>query len=113
MSISLSSVCCCDTVSKVINSSVTLHAGDIDLQSDDVIQWRFRETLIAEFNRNKEISTYNDVLDGIFRDKLKLTRFGDLTITDLRTEHTGDYNLKIISSRRTSNTQIEVTVEGE
>ncbi|XP_057182667.1 uncharacterized protein LOC130549475 isoform X1 [Triplophysa rosa] len=99
-------------VSKVENSSVTLDTGVTELQTDDVVQWRFgdEETLIAEIKRKNKIATD----DERFRDRLKLNLFGSLTITDLRTEHTGHYKQKIISSSRgTSYTQIEVIVEDE
>ncbi|XP_057181114.1 uncharacterized protein LOC130548391 isoform X3 [Triplophysa rosa] len=97
-----------DTVLKYENDSVTLNTGVTELQSDDVIQWRFGETLIAEINRkNNKISTH----DEIFKDRLKLNdKTGDLIIRDLDTEHTGHYKLKIINSKGTSYSQIKVYV---
>ncbi|XP_056614362.1 uncharacterized protein LOC130429683 isoform X5 [Triplophysa dalaica] len=97
-----------DTVGKLENNTVSLYTGVTELKSDDVIQWRFGETLIAEINRKNNKFTTDD---EIFRDRLKLNdKTGDLTIRDLNTEHTGHYKLKIINSKGTSCCQTEVNV---
>ncbi|XP_052445569.1 uncharacterized protein LOC127987326 isoform X2 [Carassius gibelio] len=78
--------------------SVTLNSDLSEMNDDDEIQWRFgyKNTLIAEINKRADNMTiYDDVLDGRFRDRLKLdNKTGSLTITDLRTEHTGLYELE-------------------
>ncbi|XP_057182682.1 uncharacterized protein LOC130549481 [Triplophysa rosa] len=97
-----------NSVRKYENDSVTLNTGVTELQSDDVIQWRFGETLIAEINRKNKFTTD----DETFKDRLKLNdKTGDLIIRDLDIEHTGLYKLKIINSRGASCCQIEVDVE--
>ncbi|XP_067271053.1 uncharacterized protein [Pseudorasbora parva] len=75
--------------------SVTLDSGLTELKDDDLIQWRFDNTLIAEINVTADSFTvYDDVLDGRFRDRLKLDKqTGSLTITNLTTEHNGCYEL--------------------
>ncbi|XP_051760720.1 uncharacterized protein LOC127517971 isoform X7 [Ctenopharyngodon idella] len=81
--------------------SVTLMI-DAEIQRDDQILWMFgpQENLIAEIK--SEIAT-SDGADGRFRDRLKLDkRTGCLTITNIRSEHTGVYKLQISSSRGTS-----------
>ncbi|XP_067271413.1 carcinoembryonic antigen-related cell adhesion molecule 5-like [Pseudorasbora parva] len=75
--------------------SVTLDS-DLTKLKDDLIQWRFGNTLIAEINKRADSFTvYDDVLDGRFRDRLKLdNKNGSLTITNITTEHAGDYKLE-------------------
>ncbi|XP_056304435.1 uncharacterized protein LOC130216566 [Danio aesculapii] len=78
--------------------SVTLSSGVTRLRNDDQIQWRFgdKDTLIAEIiQQTNRFSVFDDVLDGRFRDRLKLDkRTGSLTIPDTRTEHAGVYKLQ-------------------
>ncbi|XP_056304439.1 uncharacterized protein LOC130216569 [Danio aesculapii] len=75
--------------------SVTINSGVTELRNDDQIEWWFgdKETLIAEINKQtNRFSVFDDVLDGRFRDRLKLdNKTGSLTITDTRTEHAGVY----------------------
>nr|XP_055072945.1 uncharacterized protein LOC129452891 isoform X1 [Misgurnus anguillicaudatus] len=92
--------------------SVTLYTYLTKLKSDDVIKWRFRDQeIIAEINRKKnKISTY-DGDDGRFRNRLRINnRTGDLTITNITTDHSGLYELKIISSKGASWSQFSVNV---
>ncbi|XDV22899.1 hypothetical protein PO909_027668 [Leuciscus waleckii] len=81
--------------------SVTLNSGLTEMKDDDVIQWRFGDenTVIAEINKRADrIAVYDDVLDGRFRDRLKLdNQTGSLTITNTTTEHGGEYYLLINS----------------
>ncbi|KAF4097340.1 hypothetical protein G5714_021348 [Onychostoma macrolepis] len=78
--------------------SVTLNSGLTQIMDDNVIQWRFgnENTLIAEINkRGDSMTVYDDVLDGRFRDRLKLDKqTGSLTITNITTQHAGDYKLQ-------------------
>ncbi|XP_051764538.1 uncharacterized protein LOC127520463 isoform X1 [Ctenopharyngodon idella] len=82
--------------------SVTLNSGFIEIKDDDVIQWRmfFEDALMAEINKQADSFTvYDDVLDGRFRDRLKLdNQTGSLTITNITAEHTGVYQLQINST---------------
>ncbi|XP_043078926.1 uncharacterized protein LOC122327546 [Puntigrus tetrazona] len=79
--------------------SVTLNSGRTEIKDGDEIQWRFgnENTIIAEINKQTDILTvYDEVLDGRFRDRLKLDdQTGSLTITDTTTQHAGDYKLQI------------------
>ncbi|XP_067271052.1 SLAM family member 5-like [Pseudorasbora parva] len=78
--------------------SVTLDSDFTELKDDDLIQWGFN-TLIAEINVTaNSFTVYDDVLDGRFRDRLKLNnQTGSLTITNVTMKHAGDYELDIKS----------------
>ncbi|ROJ08805.1 hypothetical protein DPX16_3115 [Anabarilius grahami] len=69
-----------------------------------------QKSIIAKLNgKNQMISIY-DVDDGRFGDRLQLdNRTGSLTISDIRTKHSGDYQLRIISNE-TSYKKFIVTV---
>ncbi|XP_067270818.1 CD48 antigen-like [Pseudorasbora parva] len=86
--------------------SVTLHTDLTELQEDDGIVWKFgaEKSLIAEIVKAAGVfSTSDDVLDGRFRDRLKLDhQTGSLTITNISTEHDGDYSLEISAAKLTS-----------
>ncbi|XP_067271411.1 uncharacterized protein [Pseudorasbora parva] len=83
--------------------SVTLNSHLTEIKNDDQILWRFgyENTLIAEINyRTDNLTVYDDVLDGRFRDRLKLdNQTGSLTITNTRPEHAGRYELQINNMR--------------
>ncbi len=100
-------------VSALEGDSVTLESGFTEMMDDDLIQWRFgtENTLIAEINVMADsITVYDDVLDGRFRDRLKLDdQTGSLIITNTRTEHTGLYKLQTNSVRKS----FSLTVYGE
>ncbi len=79
--------------------SVTLNTKFIIKADDDLFQWTClnENTLIAEINiQDESVAVYDDVLDGRFRDRLKLNnQTGSLTITNITTEHAGHYTLQI------------------
>uniref|UniRef100_A0A673HWN7 Ig-like domain-containing protein n=1 Tax=Sinocyclocheilus rhinocerous TaxID=307959 RepID=A0A673HWN7_9TELE len=78
--------------------SVTLNSGRTEIMNDDKIQWWFgSENALAVINtRVDSMTVYDDVLDGRFRDRLELDKqTGSLTITDIRTEHAGLYEVEI------------------
>ncbi|XP_043078551.1 uncharacterized protein LOC122327332 isoform X2 [Puntigrus tetrazona] len=93
-------------------NSETLHT-ETELQEHDLILWRFRAEgyLIAKGDTEDNHTSYYNSADGRFRDRLKLdSKTGSLTITDLDTEHTGEFRLKIISDRRVIFKRFTVTV---
>ncbi|XP_039538697.1 SLAM family member 5-like [Pimephales promelas] len=88
-----------ESVSVMEGDSVTLNTDLTEIQEDDDILWTFgaNNSLIAEISRSDEVfSTSDNVLDGRFRDKLKLdAQTGSLTITNPTTEHEGVYQVEI------------------
>ncbi|ROL45016.1 SLAM family member 5 [Anabarilius grahami] len=85
--------------------SVTLYTDRTEIHEDDYIQWTFEAetSQIAKMKKkNQTLHTYN-VTDGRFRDRLKLDdQTGSLTITNITTEHGGDYKLDIKGVEKSS-----------
>ncbi|KAL0153091.1 hypothetical protein M9458_051585, partial [Cirrhinus mrigala] len=97
-----------DTVKMVMEGdSVTLESGVTELQTDYVMTWTFERPDIHIAKINKEAETfniYNDVLDGRFRDRLKLDhQTGSLTITNTRTTDSGLYQLTLSAEQEKTN----------
>ncbi|XP_056615480.1 uncharacterized protein LOC130430399 isoform X2 [Triplophysa dalaica] len=79
--------------------SVTLHTHLTELQTVDLIHWTFKGVLIANVNRVFDRDPVYDS-DVRFTDRLKMNpQTGDLTITNITSEHTGLYQLEIISEK--------------
>ncbi|ROL55112.1 hypothetical protein DPX16_0807 [Anabarilius grahami] len=95
------------SVSVMEGDSVTLKSDRTEIDDDELILWRFgtNNTLIAQINVLEDsITVYDDDLDGRFRDRLKLDdQTGSLTITNITTEHDGDYILLTNSVRKSFN----------
>jgi len=84
------------SVSVMEGDSITLNT-DTELQTDDVIQWRFgsEKSPIATINKGTGIFSTSDGPDGRFRDRLKLDhQTGSLTIMNTRTTDSGDYQIR-------------------
>ncbi|XP_057182175.1 uncharacterized protein LOC130549048 isoform X7 [Triplophysa rosa] len=88
------------SVSVMEGHSVTLHTHLT--HTHDVIQWRFgvNGPLIASIRRSVNNPTYyNNDKTEIFRDRLKMdSKTGDLTITDVTSQHSGLYQLLTVTS---------------
>ncbi len=94
-----------DSVSVMEGDSVTLHTDVTEIHEDDEIMWNFgaKISLIAQINRASGI--FFTCNDERFRDRLKLDKqTGSLTITNITTEHTGLYEVKIIAAKLSSKT---------
>ncbi|XP_059425994.1 uncharacterized protein LOC132160267 isoform X2 [Carassius carassius] len=93
----------CENQSVKEGESVTLLTGLTEIHKDEKIQWWYEDknNLIAihEINGVNSKRAYPGV-DGRFRSKLGLDDLGNLTISNVRTIHTGLYNLKISSRGR-------------
>ncbi|XP_073717467.1 uncharacterized protein [Misgurnus anguillicaudatus] len=87
---------------------VTINTDVPDIKTYDRILLIFGcDDRIAEVNKqNKQF-----MLNERFRDRLKLNdQTGDLTITDIRNEDAGDYELKMSSRRRTIQRRFRVNI---
>ncbi|XP_003201035.4 uncharacterized protein isoform X2 [Danio rerio] len=88
--------------------SVTLSSAVTKIREDEDILWKYgaKLSLIAEISRASRIfSTYDDVLDGSFRDRLKLdNQTGSLTIINITTEHAGRYEQQLSGVKWSSKT---------
>uniref|UniRef100_A0A672KMD3 Immunoglobulin domain-containing protein n=1 Tax=Sinocyclocheilus grahami TaxID=75366 RepID=A0A672KMD3_SINGR len=105
-----------EMISVMEGDSVTLNTDVTEIQRDDQILWMFKlqnsETRIAEIYK-QIISIYdNKENNERFRDKLLMdNQTGSLTIRNIRSEHTGLYELTVISGK-TSLKSFSVTVYG-
>uniref|UniRef100_A0A673JU69 Immunoglobulin domain-containing protein n=1 Tax=Sinocyclocheilus rhinocerous TaxID=307959 RepID=A0A673JU69_9TELE len=92
-----------ESVSVTEGDSVTLHTDLTEIQKNDVIQWRFKTTLIAQFNTvNTKISTY-DLPNVRFKDRVELNlQTGSLTITNITNKHAGDYEVSNLNTLKRS-----------
>uniref|UniRef100_A0A672LD31 Immunoglobulin domain-containing protein n=1 Tax=Sinocyclocheilus grahami TaxID=75366 RepID=A0A672LD31_SINGR len=86
------------SISVMRGDSVTLHTDVTEVRRDDMILWTFgpKDNLIAEIH--KQVGYMYDS-KGHFRLEQKT---GSLTIRNIRTEHSGLYELTVITSGRTS-----------
>ncbi|XP_056614414.1 natural killer cell receptor 2B4-like [Triplophysa dalaica] len=89
------------SVSVMEGDSVTLHTDLTHIQTDIQILWTFKlNTRLAEIIKREQMNTLSVSKDVIFRDHLQMNnQTGSLTITDIKTEHTGLYQLQIISDK--------------
>ncbi|XP_057180935.1 uncharacterized protein LOC130548285 isoform X3 [Triplophysa rosa] len=100
------------SVSVMEGDSVTLHTDLTELQTDDLIQWKFvpHAVLIAEINKHANLSSIYDDDDVSFKGRLQLDdQTGSLTITDIKITNSGLYKL-LINRRRTYSKRFNVTV---
>ncbi|CAM4661254.1 unnamed protein product [Leuciscus chuanchicus] len=101
------------TLSVMVEDSLTLNTGVPDPQRDDVIQWRFKNSPIAEINR-KTRNAFTSNTDERFRGRLQLDYWtGSMTIRNTETTHSGDYEVDISTSSHTIHKPFNVTVSGE
>ncbi|XP_065099467.1 uncharacterized protein [Paramisgurnus dabryanus] len=96
-----------ESVSVMEGDSVTLYTNTV-IHKGYLIEWRFGDDhyLIARVNGGtNRVKIYADVLNGRFRDRLQVNdQTGDLTFTNITTQHTGLYQLEIINMGNTTKT---------
>uniref|UniRef100_A0A8C1PSA2 Ig-like domain-containing protein n=1 Tax=Cyprinus carpio TaxID=7962 RepID=A0A8C1PSA2_CYPCA len=104
------------SVSVTEGESVTLQTRVTEIQTRDLITWTFGhpETRIALISKEEgNVPTYDDVLDGRFRNRLKLDdQTGSLIITNTRTTDSGNYTVNIKGTNKTTY-RFNLTVYGE
>ncbi|XP_056304464.1 uncharacterized protein LOC130216596 [Danio aesculapii] len=96
-----------ESVSVIEGDSVTLKTGVAEINEDVEMVWKYgaEKSLIAQISGFAGIFCTYDVLDGRFRDRLKVDhQTGSLTITNIRFEHAGDYILDISEAKQTFKT---------
>ncbi len=95
--------------------SYTLQTG-VKTKEQETIRWYFNDICIAQITGDLRYICTDVQCNGgneRFRGRLKLDhQTGSLTITNIRTTDTGDYELKINSSRFSENTFM-ISVYGE
>ncbi|XP_065099317.1 uncharacterized protein [Paramisgurnus dabryanus] len=91
--------------------SITLNI-DNETQADDVIEWKFKNTLIAKvYRRISPLSLHKP--DERFSDRVNIDLFGSLIINDLKIEDTGLYDVNISNSNRFIHKRFSLTVTDE
>ncbi|XP_067272591.1 SLAM family member 9-like [Pseudorasbora parva] len=96
-----------ESVSVTEGDSVTLNTDLTEIREDDDILWTFgaENSHIAKISIERQIFSTSVGPDGRFRDRLKLDhQTGSLTITNITTEHAGDYQLVIKGAKLTTKT---------
>ncbi|XP_043078525.1 uncharacterized protein LOC122327317 isoform X2 [Puntigrus tetrazona] len=97
-----------ETVSVMEGYPVTLSSALTEIQVNDIIQWKFGDTRIANVSRTAT-PFYED--DARFEGRLKVNhQTGSLTITETNEKNSGLYKLQISSGRRTILRTITVSV---
>ncbi|XP_056614107.1 uncharacterized protein LOC130429520 [Triplophysa dalaica] len=100
------------SVSVMEGHSVTLHT-DVIKQKNDLIVWSYgpENTVVARINGKASSTKLSE--DEMFIDRLKMNhQTGDLTISDVRTQHSGLYTLRISSNNKVSYKTFHLTVNG-
>ncbi|XP_077081407.1 uncharacterized protein LOC143735212 isoform X1 [Siphateles boraxobius] len=103
-----------DDKSVLEGDSFTLHNYLTNIRTYERILWTFGtdSTRIAQINNNK-VSLYNDIFNGIFKDRMHLDhQTGSLTITNTTTEHTGLYQLQIFGGNEVPPKKFNIIVSG-
>uniref|UniRef100_A0A8C1VVA6 Ig-like domain-containing protein n=1 Tax=Cyprinus carpio TaxID=7962 RepID=A0A8C1VVA6_CYPCA len=93
------------TVSVLEGDSVTLNT-DVEVQTGDQLLWTFgpQSMQIAEIIKRDQLHFVFVSNDGRFRERLQMdNQTGSLTIRNIRSEHSGLYQLQISSSKRRFN----------
>ncbi|XP_056304456.1 uncharacterized protein LOC130216587 [Danio aesculapii] len=98
-------------VSVTAGESVIMKTGFTNIQIYDFIVWMFTDTVIAEIYKTAQQFNVREVADERFKGRLNLDhQSGSLTIINSKTADSGEYELKISSSRHSIHKKFTVTV---
>ncbi|XP_039536817.1 uncharacterized protein LOC120485240 isoform X1 [Pimephales promelas] len=101
------------TVIVMEGDSVTLNTNVTEIKREDTILWMFGDDNSIIANMNEATGMFSTKEDERFGDRLELDKqTGSLTIRNIRTEHTGLYQLKIKSTTVTTK-RFSVTVRDD
>ncbi|KAI2650756.1 T-cell surface antigen CD2 [Labeo rohita] len=104
------------SVSVIEGDTFTLQT-DTEMKKDDLILWRFgaEDSPMAEVNRSAQSISVSESMKG-FKDRLHLDpRTGSLTVRNIRTDHSGIYEVQIIGNkilRKTFNVTVYARLPG-
>uniref|UniRef100_A0A8C1V829 Immunoglobulin domain-containing protein n=1 Tax=Cyprinus carpio TaxID=7962 RepID=A0A8C1V829_CYPCA len=88
------------SVSLLEGDSVTLYTDVTELHENDELEWRFNGTLIANISRGPNGISVWVKTDGALKDRLQLqNQTGDLKIRNIRNTDSGQWKIKILSTR--------------
>ncbi len=98
------------SVSVMEGDPVTLNTDLTQIKKFNLIEWRFGDPVIAKTDgKNIFYPSHTE----IFRDRLQLDQTGSLTIKNMKTKHSGLYELQISHGAGTADRIFNVTVYGE
>nr|XP_055073061.1 uncharacterized protein LOC129453022 [Misgurnus anguillicaudatus] len=100
-----------ESVSVMKEDSITLDTKT-PTQPDDVIEWKFKNTLIAKMDRRIHPQP-DPVLGERFSGRLHVDLRGSLIITHIKTNESGLYDVNITNSKHIIQKRFSVTVTGE
>ncbi|XP_051551337.1 uncharacterized protein LOC127439222 isoform X2 [Myxocyprinus asiaticus] len=103
-----------DEITAKVGETITLNTG-VNKTKDQTILWYFEGVLIAQFNGDPKKSCLYDGVNGKFKDilqehmtedRLQEHKNGDLTIKNVKVEHSGQYEANSLIKNPDGKTQL-------
>ncbi|XP_026054406.1 uncharacterized protein LOC113040282 isoform X2 [Carassius auratus] len=99
------------SVSVMEGDSVTLYTGVTELHENDEIEWRLNRILITTISRDPNGIKVWVNTDGDLNGRLQLeNQTGDLTIRNIRNTDSGQWKIKIVSTRGSPSKTFNISV---